>query len=307
MPLVTITHEGEQATVTLDVPAPLIPPGVAITVEDHPMQDAPREVRDAGVRQPFHVLAPVDLTFAQPVRVTITLPRAAVTRPDGSLAITYPAVRNPEGDWRWLTDPVMTASAESVEITGTTTQFGSLFLWSDLTDVDGIRSDLSAQAIGTTFSAILSLRPQADRPNPVEIVGTPAVVVDDPAILEAGPPHGGPITPFPRAGADLTCLAPGRFVVTLAMALDNFAADTAFFSDVLGLPPLAAGLDYLIAGECVRVAPPTASPTPSPSPTGPTPTLSPSPAPSGSPSPSPSSSPGPSGSHPPKSSPSSSP
>jgi hypothetical protein len=307
--LTTISHEGETATVTLEVPVSLIPPGVTISVEDRPLEDAPRDVRDAGVRQAFHVLEPQALTFAQPVRVTVTMPRSAFTRPDGSLAITFLALRSAEGDWQWLADSKVTVTADAVTLSGLTTYLGSLFIWSDLTNLDGIRSDLSPQAIGAPFTAVVSLRPQIARPNPVSIVGTPSFVVDNPAVLGVGPAHGGTITPFPHADAELTCRSPGSFVVKLTMALDNFAADTEFFSDVLGLPPLAAALDYLIAGECVRVAPtatpPTASPTPSP--TAPSPSSSPSPAPSGSASPSPTFSPGPSGSHPPKSSPSSSP
>jgi hypothetical protein len=57
-PLVTITHEGDGVTVQVEVPAPLIPPGVTVAVEDHPLQDAPRDVRDAGVRQAFTCLRP---------------------------------------------------------------------------------------------------------------------------------------------------------------------------------------------------------------------------------------------------------
>jgi hypothetical protein len=301
VPLTTISHEGETATVKLEVPLSLIPPGVTVTVEDRPLEDAPRDVRDAGVRQAFHVLGPQALTFAQPVRVTVTMPRSAVTRPDGSLAITFLALRSAEGDWQWLADSTVSITADSVTLSGLTTHLGSLFIWSDLTDLVGVPSDLSPQPVGQSFRAVFALRSQAERLKPVEFIGTPEFVVDNPDVLEIGAQVGGP------ADRNWTCVAAGDYKVTLATQLRNFGADTEFLRDLLGLPSTGGTLTYVVTGECVRstptASPPSASPTPSPA--GPSPSASPSS--SAPPSSSPSGSPSPSASPPPNSSPSSSP
>ena len=296
-PVVTISQQTDEATVTIEIPAPLIPAGVSVAVEDHPLQDAPREVRDAGVRQAFHVLTPQDLTFDQPVRVTVTMPRSAFTRPDGKLALALPAVRSAEGDWQWLANPEVTVTADTVEMTGLTAHLGSLFLWSDLTDLDGVGSSLSAQPLNQPFRLLLNLRPQLARPNPVAIVGTPAFAVDNGNVLQLGGPVGGPLD------RNVTCLQPGGYTVTLNADLENFGADVPFLTGTLGLPPTDLTLNYLIAGDCVRPAPtptpPTASPTPSANPSA---SVNPSPSASA-----PSGSHPPSFSPPPKSSPSSSP
>ena len=71
-PLTTIFEETDLGTVTLEIPAPLLPAGVEVGVELRPAEEAPRDLRDAGVRQPFHVLLPQDLVFAEPVRVSIS-------------------------------------------------------------------------------------------------------------------------------------------------------------------------------------------------------------------------------------------
>lgn len=299
--MTTIRHEGEEATVTLEVPAPLIPPGVTITIEDRPLEDAPRDVRDAGVRQAFHVLGPEAMTFAQPARVTLTMPREALTRPDGSLAITLLALRSAEGVWQWLADPAIMVTADTVTLSGLTTNLGSLFVWSDLTDLLAVRSNLSPQAVGESFHAVVSLRTRVARPNPVEFTGEPEFVVDNPDVLEIGAQVGGP------ADRNWICKAPGDYTVTVTTQIDKFGADNPFLRDVLGLPPTGSTLTYVVTGECTRPAPTappsTASPTPSPA----NPSPSPSPSSPVPPSSSPSTSASPSASPPPNSSPSSSP
>jgi hypothetical protein len=300
-PLTTISHEGETATVTLELPVSLIPPGTTIGIEDRPLEDAPRDVRDAGVRQAFHVLEPQALTFAQPVRVTVTMPRSAFTRPDGSLAITLMALRSAEGDWHWLADSTVTVAADTVTLSGLTTHLGALFIWSDLTDLVGVPSHLSPQPVGQSFRAVLALRSAADRSNPVDFSGTPELVVDNPDVLEIGAQVGGP------ADHSWTCVKAGDYKVTLTAQLHNFGAETPFLNTALGLPATGGTLTYVVTGECVRptptAPPPTASPTPSP------PSPSPSAVPSSSvpPGSSPSPSASPSASPTPNSSPSSSP
>ena len=72
-PLTTIFEETDLGTVTLEIPgSPLLPACVETGVESRPAEEAPRDLRDAGVRQPFHVLLPQDLVFAEPVRVSIS-------------------------------------------------------------------------------------------------------------------------------------------------------------------------------------------------------------------------------------------
>jgi hypothetical protein len=308
--LVTITHQDDEATVTLEIPAPIIPPGVSIAIEDHPLQDAPRDVRDAGVRQAFHVLTPQELLFAQPIRVSVTMPRSALTRPDGSLALTVPAIRTADGHWDWLSDPIVTVTADTVEMTGLTTHLGSLFVWSDLTDLVGVGSSLSPQPIGQQFRLVVGFRPRDERPNPVNLTDAESWVVDNTSVLALDLATGGVIVSYPKADTDATCQATGDYAVTLTARLGNFGADAPFLSDTLGLPPTDLTLNYLVAGNCVRPAPsappPSAAPTPASS-ASPTPSASPSQSPSASGSPSPSASHGPSFSPPPKSSPTSSP
>src|SRR5262245_60178716 len=215
------------------------------------MQDAPREVRDAGVRQAFHVLTPPGLTFDQPVRVTVTMPRSALTRPDGSLALTVPAIRTADGHWDWLSDPTVRVTADTVEMSGLTTHLGPLFVWSDLTARGGIGSRLSPQSVGQPFRLVLNLRPQADRPNPVALVGEPTFHADDASV-------GGPMTgPLDR---NVTCQGPGDFAVTVGTKLENFGADASFLTDTLALPPTDLTLNYLIAGTCVLPPPVTPRP-----------------------------------------------
>jgi len=302
-PVVTINHQGDNESVVLEVPAPQIPVGVAIDVEDHPLQDAPRDVRDAGVRQAFHVLTPQDLTFTEPVRLTMTMPRAAFTRPDGRLALAVPAIRTPDGDWDWLADPEMTVSADTVEMTGLTSHLGSVFVWSDLTDLDGVGSGLGPQPVGQPFWLSLTLVPREQRPNPLAITGTPDYAVEPAALVVVGAPRNGPID------RSATCHQTGNYQVTLTAGLENFGADTPFLTDTLRLPPTNLTLHYLMNGVCVVPAPtappPTASPTGPASSPSPSVTPSSSASPSASPSPSPSSSP--SASPTPKSKPSRSP
>jgi len=300
-PIVTINHKGDDESVVLEVPAPQIPVGVTIDVEDHPLQDAPRDVRDAGVRQAFHVLTPEDLTFTEPVRITISMPRAAFTRPDGKLALVVPAIRTPDGDWDWLADPEMTVSADTVEMTGLTSHLGSMFVWSDLTDLDAVASNVSPQPVGSRFRLSLGISPRQTRPNPIKVAGTPGLQADPVTVLEAELARGGPITSSPAVYVDATCDSTGHYTLAVAVPLENFGADTPFLTDTLRLSPTALTLNYMFTGECLRVVPstppPTASPTapassPSPSAT-PSSSASPSASPSSSPSPSPSPSPTP--------------
>jgi hypothetical protein len=290
-PVVTINHQDDNESVVLEVPAPQIPPGVTIDVEDHPLRDAPRDVRDAGVRQAFHVLTPQDLTFAEPARVTITMPRAAFTRPDGSLALAVPAIRTPDGDWDWLADPEMTVSADAVEMTGLTSHLGSVFVWTDLTDLNGVGSSLGPQPVGQPFWLSLSLAPQEQRPNPVTIKGSPDYAVEPAALLVIGAPRNGPID------RTATCRQTGSYQVTLTTELENFGADTPFLTETLHLPPTDLTLHYLMDGVCVipaPTAPPPTAPASSPSPSvTPSSSATPPASPSASPSPSPSASPTP--------------
>jgi hypothetical protein len=255
-PLTTVTQTTDLGTVSLDIPAPFIPVGTEIAIEAHPIEDEPREVRDAGARQAFHVIEPQALTFAEPVALSLTLPRSLFTRDDGTIAVAYPAMRSPDGHWDWLADARMAIAADSVTLTGTTTHLGALFAWGDLTNLEAIASTIGPLAVGQGVRPLLALHDAAGRADPTQVVGTPELLVDNPTVLSIGP-----ASP-PSLSRDITCLAPGPFVVTFVGELANFGADTTFLTDTLHLTQTTGELSYVMTGLCALAAPSTAPPTP---------------------------------------------
>lgn len=248
MPLTTVTSTTDLGTVTIDVPTALLPAEGTISAESRPFEEAPRVLRNAGVRQDFHVLLPQVLNFEQPVRIAVTMPRTRFERDDGSIAITYLALRDLEGDWRWLGDAAMTVTSETVQLSGTTTRFGALFAWSDRTNVLPVEPGLQARLVGRPFPVNVQLVSLDQRATPVAILGEPDFLPTDPARVEVGPPLS---TPTER---DWRCLAEGSFSVTFIALLQNFAADNQFFAATLGLPPMFGRLTYVMSGSCTSGA-----------------------------------------------------
>jgi hypothetical protein len=255
-PLTTITQETDFGTVTLEIPAPLIPVGVDVAVESHPAEDAPRDLRDAGVHQPFHVLLPQDLTLAEPIRVSLALPTKKFTRADGSIAIAYLAIRGADGTWDWLGQAGMSITGETTVITGTTTHLGALFAWSDLTDLLRSPEQLGSYAVGQPFRPLVTITPRDPRDHPVAYVTAPEFDNQDPTVIEVGPPL---TTPTYR---EWRCLAVGDYTVTFSAWLTNFGADNTFLDTNLGLPATEGTLSYDMTGSCEIPASPTPNPTP---------------------------------------------
>jgi hypothetical protein len=229
-------------------------------VELRPLEDAPRDLRDAGVRQPFHDLLPLSLTFAEPVRVTLAIPTANLTRADGSIAISYLAVRSPGGSWDWLADAEIHIAADTTEITGTTSHLGSLFAWSDRTDLIVIPRQIGAQVIGEAFRPLVSIASREERAHPVAFATPPDFLNLTPGIIEIGPPL------TTQTYREWRCVAAGDFSVTFTGSLTNFGTDNPFFGVTLDLPPTGGNLTYDMTGSCTAALPATPSPTPNSSP-----------------------------------------
>jgi hypothetical protein len=225
------------------------------------LQDAPRDVRDAGVRQAFHVLAPAELTFSSPVVVTLTMERQLFVRPDGSLAIAFMAIRSALGEWYWLGDASMVVNRDNVVLSGSTSTFGDLFVWDDGTNLVASANDLGERALGQLFAPVLTLVPPAGRVHPVQLVGEVGISVDPAELIAVGPPA------VASLGRTLTCRSPGPFSATFSADLAGFGADNAFFASTLHVPTSGGRLSYVMTGNCVGVtAPPPPSTSPSSSP-----------------------------------------
>jgi hypothetical protein len=259
-PLTTITQESDFGTVTLEIPAPFIPVGVDVAVESHPAEDAPRDLRDAGVHQPFHILLPQDLTFSEPIRVSLALPTKKFTRADGSIAIAYLAIRGPDGNWDWLRQASMLITGPTTVISGTSTHLGALFAWSDLTDLQRFPEELGSYGVGEAFRPLVTITPRDSRDHPVAYVTPPEFQNRDPSVIEVGPPL---TTPTYR---EWQCLAVGDFTVTFSAWLTNFGADNVFLGSNLGLPATEGTLSYDMTGSCATPASPTPNPTPNSTP-----------------------------------------
>lgn len=272
-PLTTISQETDLGTVTLDIPSPLLPAGVEVSIEARGEEEAPRDIRDAGARQPFHVLLPQDLSFAEPITVTVAMPVRKFTRPDGSIAIAFLAIRSSDGTWQWLDAAAVSIVGETVTLRGTTTHFGALFAWSDRTDLLRIPQELGAHFVGETFRPLVGLSPREPRDHPVAFAAPPDYVNRDLTVVEVGPP----LTTITYR--DWRCLAVGNYTVTFGGQLTSFGVDNPFFGVTLDVPPTSGALAYDMTGSCLERPPP--SPTPPP----PTPTLpaSPNSSPSSSP------------------------
>jgi hypothetical protein len=259
-PLTTITQESDFGTVTLEIPAPFIPVGVDVAVESHPAEDAPRDLRDAGVHQPFHILLPQDLTFSEPIRVSLALPTKKFTRADGSIAIAYLAIRGPDGNWDWLRQASMLITGPTTVISGTSTHLGALFAWSDRTDLQRFPEELGSHGVGEAFRPLVTITPRDSRDHPVAYVTPPEFQNRDPSVIEVGPPL---TTPTYR---EWQCRAVGDFTVTFSAWLTNFGADNVFLGSNLGLPATEGTLSYDMTGSCATPASPTPNPTPNSTP-----------------------------------------
>lgn len=242
----TVTSDDGRVTVDVPLSEPLAD---EVSVRAMTVDEAPQELKDAGVPQPCYELLPADATFSSPVTITSTWPAASDL---GALRFFFHIIRAPAGTWAWLNDSAITYSAESVTVTGTTTHFSTLCRFTDRTDLvvdpPWPRTDL----VGAEFDRAVHLVSADPRPNPITVFDAEVVAVDGPIIVT---------DPFFSDSADSftqnwMCDGVGEYVVDVRIGIVNFAADNPFFTQTLGIDGGTDGAAVLeMNGQCVDELP----------------------------------------------------